>query len=391
MKYKYIIMGSGMQGTAAAWDLANFGEALSITIADADFEKARAAAKRLGSLYKKDIFIPVQTDASDFNELVKALKGHHACLSGLPYFFNRALSEACIQAGVSMNDLGGNTDVVLSQHELDSRAARKGVTLVPDTGLMPGLGNTFAVFAAGQMDRAFDFQVRCGGLPQNPRPPLDYKIVFSIEGLINEYLGKAWIIKNGRKCEIDTFADLEEIDFPDSIGRCEAFSTTGGSSTLPWTLENTIQNYEYKTVRYPGHYSKLKTMIDLGLLSSEPLDFNGTSITPRQMFSKVVSPRLAFENDRDLVVLRSTVKGEKSGRPIEISYEITDYECEKTGFTAMERCTAFPAAVITWMLAAGMIRPGTAWLEKDIDNTVFMAALAKRDFRIIKKVTQDFA
>src|SRR5690606_618993 len=139
--------------------------------------------------------------------------------------------------------------------------------------------------------------------------PLGYKLVFNIGGLTNEYFGKAYILRNGKVTEIDTFDELEEIEFDSPVGKCEAFTTTGGTSTAPWTFEGKIDTYEYKTVRYPGHYEKFKTMLELGLLDTEPVKVGEAMISPRDVFHSVVAPKIDFPDDKDLVVLRTTCKG----------------------------------------------------------------------------------
>ena len=97
----------------------------------------------------------------------RALHGYDVALSGVPYFFNLALTRVAIEEGVSFCDLGGNTEIVRRQHALDPEARRAGVRVVPDCGMGPGMGNTLAVYAMGLLDRAEHVYLYDGGLPQH--------------------------------------------------------------------------------------------------------------------------------------------------------------------------------------------------------------------------------
>ncbi len=256
MGYRYVVLGAGMQGTASAYDMARFGEAEQIILADIDLRVAQRAATRVNRLTQRKLAKAAKVDVKDHNALVKLLKGANAVLSAVPYYFNVGIAKAAIEAKVNMCDLGGSTDIVFEQLKLDRRARKAGITIVPDCGLMPGMGNTLAVYGMNKLKRlgarCKEVQIRCGGLPQKPKPPLFYKLVFNIEGLTKEYTGKAYVLRGGKITRIEALTELEEIEFPEPVGCCEAFITSGGTSTCPWTFKGQLDRYEYKTVRYSG-------------------------------------------------------------------------------------------------------------------------------------------
>ncbi|MBN8554325.1 MAG: saccharopine dehydrogenase NADP-binding domain-containing protein [Deltaproteobacteria bacterium] len=386
MSYKYLVLGSGMQGTAGGYDLAAHGDAESVVMADISLAQAQKAADWINRLLKKPIAKPLQLNAKDGTALRSAFKGINGIFSATSYELNLEITKAAIEAGASMVDLGGNTPVVLSQLKLHEQALAKNISIIPDCGLAPGLGNTLASYGISQMDRCDDVQVRCGGLPQTPRPPLDYKLVFSVRGLTNEYFGKAWVIRDEKIAEIETFSELEEIDFPKPIGRCEAFTTTGGTSTCPWTYQGKVKNFVYKTVRYPGHFEKIKCMMDLGLLDPDPIEVgvgeNKVKVAPREVFHTVVPPRISFPEDKDLVVLRTTCTGVKNGKPMSVTYDLLDYHDEATGFSAMERSTAYPAALTLILSVRGKNKKGVQPLEVALDNETFMKEIGSHGLKI---------
>jgi lysine 6-dehydrogenase len=390
-KRVYAVLGAGKQGTAAAYDFLRFGEADSVWMADASKAVAEHAADRLRKLVPKAAkrVHAAQVDATDPEALVEFLKPVHTLLSAVPYFMHPSVAVAALAARTNMCDLGGNTGVALKVLGLDDRAKEAGVTFVPDCGLAPGMVNTLAVYGMEGLDVCREIQLRCGGLPQKPKPPLDYKLVFAISGLTVEYFGKAHVVRDGKVVEVDTFTEVEEIEFPEPVGRCEAFVTSGGASTAPLTLEGKVERYEYKTVRYQGHHAKFKVIKDLGLLELDPVKLGDVEVVPREMFHKVAAPKIDFPKDRDLVVVRAIIRGVKDGRPVTRQFDIMDFHDEETGFSAMERTTGFSAAVVCEMVAHGQVPVGAHPLEQAIPGKPFVDALVQRGIPFRETTTID--
>src|SRR5262249_8291951 len=145
----------------------------------------------------------------------------------------------------------------------------------------------------------------------------------------------ALVLRRGKVAKIDTFSELETLDFPAPVGRCEAFVTSGGTSTVPLSFDGQVDELDYKTVRYPGHFAKFKVLLDLGLLELEPVDLGGgVRVVPRHLFHKVAAPRIDFPEDKDLVVLRVEGEGDHAGAPLSIRLDVLDFHDDATGFTA---------------------------------------------------------
>ncbi len=377
------IVGAGMQGTAAGYDMARFAEADEIRLLDLDPDLAAAAATRINRLLGRSLATHGAIDATDPGATRRALRGSKVVLSAAPYHLNLRLAEAALEVGCGFGDLGGNTEIVRAELALDEAARAAGVTILPDLGLAPGLGNTLAVHAIGQVAEPRAVRVRCGGLPQTPRPPLGYKLVFSVEGLANEYFGKVHVLRDGRRVEIDTFDELETLGFPVPIGCLEAFTTSGGSSTCPWTLADRVRDYDYKTLRYPGHHAAMKVLLDLGFLDQEPVVAGAVEVVPRQLFHTLARRALDFPEDRDLVVLRVSCEGEDERFEI----DIVDHHDEETGFTAMERMTAFPASIAMIAMAEGRLAAGAIPLELALDPGLVVDELPRRGIHAVVRRT----
>jgi lysine 6-dehydrogenase len=354
------VLGAGKQGLAVAYDLGRHGGAESLTLVEADRSVLRDGTKRLRRLLPGT---PVRAVAAALSgkDAVRLLRGHAVAVSALPYRFNPAMARAAVAARVHFVDLGGNTDLVLEELDLDRAAKRAGVGVVPDAGLAPGLANELAAIAMDEVPGARTVVIRCGGLPVHPRGPLGYSILFSLAGLTNEYTGMCEVLRGGRIRRVEAFTEPEPFRAPGGLGTLTAFHTSGGASTAPRTFRGRLDTYEYKTLRYPGHYEKVRAMIELGLLDLDPVWVKGVPVVPRDLFHAVAGPRLEEPGVKDLALLRVDTTDRK-GRGVR--YEMLEYLDPRTGFTAMERTTGYPAASIAADLAAGRLAPGARTPER---------------------------
>jgi len=386
MAASYLVLGAGRQGTAAAYDLARFGEADRIVLADQSIEQARAAAERVNGLTGG---VPVEALSLDVRSeagVRRAFQGQTVVLSAVPYYFNLALTRAAIDAGVSFCDLGGHTGIVRQQHALDPLARQKGVRIVPDCGMGPGMGNTLAVYAMSLLDEPEHVYLYDGGLPLDPQPPWNYELNFHIEGLTNEYYGGMAVLREGEITRLECFTELEMVDFQ-PLGQLEAFVVAGGASTAPWTFQGRLKTYQLKILRYPGSFVQLKAFSDLGLFSPEPVDVNGTQVVPRQLFNHLFEPQVRGNGTKDICLIRAHVLGKKDGRAAEAVVELVDRFDEATGFTAMERTTGWHAAIVAIMLARGETPVGALPLESAVPGAAFVRQARRRGFAISERVS----
>lgn len=388
---KILILGSGRMGLGAAYDLAhNSNDVELITIADVDFDKAKAVAETI----KSNKVTARRADVSDYAQAVELMRGHDSAISCVNYWHNVSLAKAAIETKTNFCDLGGNNTIVDAELALDEEAKAAGINIIPDCGLAPGMVSVLAMHGAERFENLESIKIRVGGLPQNPQPPLNYQIVFSVEGLINEYIEKARVIRDGEIIEVESMTELERLTFPEPYGEMEAFQTSGGTSTLPETFLGRVQELDYKTIRYVSHCEKFKTMIDLGLTSSEEIDVDGLKVKPRRVFGELLYKHLPCDG-HDLVFIRLEFRGTmKMSVPAPtggcvLRYDIIDKFDEETNLSAMMRTTAFPASIIAQMMARGETAfRGATPQEKVIPTKKFVDELAKR--RIIIDQNFDF-
>ncbi len=375
---KMMVLGAGLQGCACAYDLLQ-NPASQVTLAD----------YRLDSLPPflsgdwEGRLRPIRLDVTDGEAVRRALAGHDAVMSAIPYYYNLPMARAAVQAGCHFSDLGGNTEIVLEQKRLHDEALAKGVSVVPDCGLAPGMVNILAAEGIRRLDRAETVRIYVGGLPQHPEPPLNYQIVYSLEGALDYYTTPSWVLRGGKPTQVDALSEVETVEFPAPVGRLEAFHTGGGISTLPFAYQGRVDVMEYKTLRYPGHADVMRPIRDLGLLDLEPLEVKGQTVVPRDVFIAAVSPRLRKPEGQDLVALLVRVTGRRDGEPRAVTFRLIDrYDCEH-GISAMMRTTGYSLSITGQMQVDGRIRgPGVHTPDEAVPFRAYVDELARRGIRI---------
>lgn len=375
---KILVLGAGRMGHGAVFDLIhNSPEVSAVTVADYDFRKAKELAEQI----KSPKLSAVRVDASDKQEIAELMQRHDAVISCINYWYNLELSKIAVETKTNFCDLGGNNYIVDAQLSLDEQARNAGINIIPDCGLAPGMVSILAMHGAKRFDEIEEIHIRVGGLPQNPRAPLDYQLVFSVEGLINEYIEVARVIRNGEIKEIESMTEIESLSFED-FPALEAFQTSGGTSTLPDTFSGKIKELDYKTIRYAGHCEKFKTMIDLGLCSSNEMVVDDVKIKPRRVFGELLQKMLPAD-EPDYVLVRLDFVGKVSGETKKLRYDIVDRYDETTNLSAMMRTTAFPASIIAQMMAKGSVNMrGSTPQEEAIDTDKFVKELKRRNIKI---------
>ena len=384
MGSRFVILGSGRQGSYAAYDLARYVGVESLVLADIDLKTAQSSAKRVNTLMGDNVTKAVRVDVTNKNSVLRFIKDSDIFLSAVPYSYNLGLSRLAVKAKASMVDLGGHTDIVMKQLDLDDTAKKAGIAIVPDCGMGPGANVTLAVHAMRQLDRAEEVRIYDGGLPLNPRPPWNYSLLFHIGGLSNEYTGTATFLRNGKRVVVPALSESEEI-VVESLGKLEARVTTGGLSTMPWTFEGKLRVLENKTLRYPGHWVRMEVFADLGLFSEKPVKVGRQSVVPSEVFNALFEPQVYDPNVRDVAVIRVVTRGTKDGQPATVAVELVDRFDERTKFRAMERLTGGHAAIVMGMIARGEIPPGVHSVEKVVDPERFIREARKRGFEVTVK------
>jgi lysine 6-dehydrogenase len=372
---RMLVLGAGLQGSACAYDL----------LQNPDVTEVRLADVHIGHLpeflapYSGERLVFTPLDVRDKEATVALLREADAAMSAIPYYFNLDLARLAVDAGTNFCDLGGNTEIVEEQKKLDGAAKAKGISVIPDCGLAPGMVNILAEYAISQLDETESVRIFVGGIPENPEPPLNYQIVYSLEGVLDYYTTLSWVLRGGKRTQVKALSEIEAVRFPEPVGELEAFHTAGGLSTMASRYEGKIPTMEYKTLRYPGHAKIMEAIRDLGLLDKQPVDVKGVRVVPRDVVVSVIGPRLTKPDGRDIVALRVVAEGKKGGARKKIGWELVDHFDGARGISAMERTTGYSLSITGQMQVTGEIsKKGVRTPDECVPAARYIAELAKR-------------
>lgn len=379
---KLLVFGAGMMGSAAAYDMARSPQVEAVTLADSDGKRAQEQAKRLNKLAGGKKIRATKIDVSKPSAAAKLMRGYDAALSAVPYFYNLGLAKAAIEARCHFADLGGNNTVVRQEHALSKQAEKRGVAIAPDCGLSPGMASVLAGELLLQVGGKADaLKLYVGGLPKDPMPPFLYHLIFSVEGLINEYVEPAIVLRGGKVTQIEPLTEPEDFHIT-GFDKLVAFHTSGGTSTMPESFTGKVGECFEKTLRYPSHFPMIRSLYDLGFFSSKKIKIGKNEITPRELTAKLFLDKLSSDAP-DVCIMR--IEAHRDGRVT--SYSLVDYYDAATGMTAMMRTTAWPASIVVMMMASGEItKRGGIKQESDVPGQKFLQEMAKRGIKIERQM-----
>jgi lysine 6-dehydrogenase len=275
---------------------------------------------------------------------------------------------------------------VRKQLQRHDKAKNAGITIIPDCGMGPGMNISLAVYAMSLIDKPKEVFIWDGGLPQDPEPPWNYALTFNINGLTNEYYGNAFFLQKGKVTEVPCFEGYEEVKFPKPLGTLEAFVTSGGLSTMPWTFKGKLRRLENKTLRYPGHCEQFKAYSMLGLFDEKTIQVGKAEIKPRVFYHNLLGPRIIKEDIEDVCIIRVKCTSGSKVRRTESTVELIDYFDDETGFTAMQRLTGWHASIVVILATQGRLDKGAVPVESAVPGELIVEEAKKRGFKITKKV-----
>jgi saccharopine dehydrogenase-like NADP-dependent oxidoreductase len=330
-KTKLTLVGTGKIGEAIVTLLDETGD-YELTLVDQN-------AERLG-MFRDGGFRTRTCALDDGAALVPLLEGQDAVISACPYHLTPLVAGAAKAAGVHYFDL---TEDVESTRAVKRMADGAGTAFVPQCGLAPGFISIAAHSAARNFDSLRDVKMRVGALPIYPSNALKYNLTWSTDGLINEYCNPCEAIVDGALREVQALEETEEFSL-DGV-TYEAFNTSGGLGTLCETLAGSVENLNYKTVRYPGHRDIVKILIrDLRLGMH------------RGILKDVFEAAIPMTT-QDLVLIFVSVTGQKNGRLTQETFVRKVYARRVNGIllSAIQLTTAAGVCTMVDLLVAGRI------------------------------------
>ena len=364
------MVGAGMQGRVAAWDLSKAGH--DIVVLDFNLESLRKI--------KKSANIKTHTfNVKKRARFIKFMKNFDIIVGALPSAFGFYTMECALKAGVDLVDMSyAPEDPFL----LDKDAKKKKIRIVPDAGFAPGLSNILV----GEVYKYFggidNLRILVGGIPQKPQPPFNYHITWSPADLIEEYTRPARIIKNHKTITVKALSSIEVFTIP-KLGRFECFYSDG-LRTFIKTIKN-VTNMEEKTIRYPGHAKIFETIIDCGFLSEVPFAIGKKLYKPKNFTLEFLKNVLTRGDKKDLSILIIEIEKNRQKKRL----TCIDYYDEKNKISSMARMTAYTGSIITQCIKRyqgfGVIPPEYLGMDKNLCK--FIKDELKKRRIIIKEPT----
>jgi len=327
------IVGAGMVGSVIAQDLAAQHEVTSADI----------SAQAMERLAQKGIKTQV-IDSRDSAALKSFAQPFDLMVTAVPGFMGFATLKAMIEAGKDVADISFFPEDALA---LDGLAKQKGVRVITDVGVAPGMDNVILGHHDKHM-KVTRFECLVGGLPQKPEPPFLYKAPFSPIDVIEEYTRPARLQRGGKVVTLPALTEREMVKF-DKPGTLEAFNTDGLRSLL-FTMKH-IPEMAEKTLRYPGHVALIEDLKRAGFFGETPVEVQGAKVAPLQVTAKLLIDQWKLKpGEPELTVMRVTVEGEEQGKHLRHVWDMYDEYDPKTGFSSMARTTGFTCAAAANLL-----------------------------------------
>jgi len=365
---KAIVLGCGLVGGVIAKDLAKDKD-FKVTVADRD-------KKRLDELAGETNIKGVVADLSKPEEIKKVVGDQDIVIGATPWTFGHTMLRSVFEAKKNIVDISWESSEREDFSSMDKLAKENGVTAVINMGVSPGTSNLIIGHVDSLLDKTEKVLILVGSLPEKREWPYEYKITWSPEGLIDEYLIPASFIEYGKIIEKPALSDIELINFPE-IGTLEAFNT-GTLCSLLYTIKAPYM--KEKTLRYPGHTEKMRMLRETGFFSKEPIEINGTKVRPFDLTAKLFSSKLKLkEGERDLTIMRIIIEGEKDQRKLRFTYDLVDYYDEEIKTTSIARTTGYPCAIVARLVGRGEYRnPG-------VNSPEYIG----RDHKIFEKIMEE--
>ncbi|HLC11006.1 hypothetical protein E6H19_03875 [Candidatus Bathyarchaeota archaeon] len=342
---RILVVGCGKVGSEIARDLAGSDEVDSVVAMDASSQNLKLLRKRVP---KK-----LQTVKLSMSQLPRfhTLLGKVDLVCGaLPGRLGLDLMSETVKASRDIVDISYTPR---DAFPLQRKAKEAGCRVVPQCGVAPGFTNMCVGDASRRLDQMKSVEIFVGGLPEKPEPPLNYRIVFSLEDVVNEYSRPVQVIEEGKRKKVDALSGRGHLSFP-GVGKLEYFLTDGLGS-LPRSYPRTREMHEF-TLRYPGHADMMSTLRVLGFFERKSVRIGGVEVEPRQLSIELLRGAMSRGSPEDFLALRVEVKGLSRGKKMSLRYQLLDHYNRRSGVSAMARTTAYPCTSVALLMGRGKIK-----------------------------------
>lgn len=340
---KAVQIGGGLVGQLIVADMMKDFE---VTVVDMDRNTLEEIEKKYPGVRT------AVASATDASRLAPILEDADIVTAGVPGRFGYEMMKTVIGLGKNLVDISFMAE---DFEELDGLAREKGVTVIPDMGVAPGMSNFLMGRGSALLDEVEDAYIYVGGIPTKAVPPFNYQVTWSPKDCIEEFTRPVTIVRDFQKEVVEATSGLHLREFP-GVGTLEAFYTDGLRS-LAKNIK--ARNLGEMTLRWPGHVEQMRLLRSMGLFEETPRSLGGSEVVPLDVAADLLFPMWKMEpekGDRDLTVMEIDVHGFKGADEVTYSWYLLDYFDEKTWNTSMSRCTGCSCAIFARAVAKGLVK-----------------------------------
>jgi saccharopine dehydrogenase-like NADP-dependent oxidoreductase len=378
-----VLGGCGIQGRAALYDLSRNASVDHVICADIQPELFDSF-----DFVDKAKIDTVRIDANDQNALASQMDDKFdVVIDFLPPQCIRTVAEAAIKSGVNLV----NTNYAYDILDLDQAAKERGITIIPECGLDPGLDLIIYNYCLKYFDEVFKLNSYCGGIPEKAAcdNPLNYKISWNMSAVLNSQKRDATLIADSELIYIPA-KDQHENAFIHHIeltglGTLEAIPNGNAVyyAELLKIVDKLSETGRY-TLRWPGWCAFWSPLKKLGFLSDAPIKGLPNEVSPLEMVAKLLEPQLQYKDtEKDLSVMMNQVEGVREGRHQILTCTLLIERDMTTGLLAMSMGVAYPACIAAEMIVKGEItKKGVLSPATDVPCDLFMDQLNTRGIKM---------
>ncbi|MFB0500900.1 MAG: saccharopine dehydrogenase family protein [Candidatus Bathyarchaeia archaeon] len=393
---KILVVGTGAIGIVVASELEKNLEVKEVRIADINLGRA----EWLRDWLKSEKVSAHRVDAGKSEDVVRVAEGVDAIVNTTLPRFNLTVMGAAFKAKANYVDLAMyDYSSFLKQLELDDKWKEAGLTALLNAGSSPGITNVLAAHAADTLDHVDEMRIRIFDNVESK----EIVSTWSPEVMWDDMATEPVVYENGELNRVPLFSGEEIYNFPDPIGpQTVVWHVHEEPATLPRFIGKGLKYVDLKlgTPDMPT----IKFVVQLGLMSDEPLDVRGVKMAPRDLFLKLIPPTLSFEEVKNKIKAGKLidahecyvveVEGEKAGKKMTYIFSVPfpslrEVQKKLSGATHESYVTGVAAATFTEMVCMGEIKAKGVFLPECLERRAretFIAKLAEKDIEIRERV-----
>jgi saccharopine dehydrogenase-like NADP-dependent oxidoreductase len=387
---KILILGVGLQGKAALYDLVQNPQVDHVIAADINQDDLDSYVSSLNT----DKVTPVHLDVRAEDQVANLMRSVQAVI----VLLTPALSIPMLRLAIEQEIHFIETSYATPEHKaMGPEAEKRNIIILPEFGLDPGIDLVLAGQAIQEFDKVHELYAYGSGVPEPAAAnnPLKYKISWTFAGVLRAYHRPACLLTDGQVIELtpeEIFAS-ENIHIVDveGLGAMEAYPNGNAIRFLKTMgVEDTIQKAGRYTLRWPQHCAFWEKMVGLGFMDETPIRIEDATVTPRKFLHDLLLPQLQYQdNERDIALVRVDVRGTKAGRKKRVIYQAIDWRDLNTGFFAMQRTVGFTASIGAQMILRGDIQKhGLLSPIRDVPADLILEELRQRGITVTRQVLE---